>query len=129
MTEPLEIQYEVDRVETINYLVKKVIGTFPSATGDLASFLKANKKFIDRLLKMSNISSELEKHCEKMCPKCKDPVLTWSHKTKDSFLVTSGELKKINVTVKTCSKCKILIYADLLSFGLVPVHNKEIIVF
>ena len=105
--------------------MKNITQKIPCATADVASYLQKNKKFVDSLVQKTNINSELEKYCAKQCPECQETVVAWPHKTKDSFLLTIGEIKKVNITVKMCPNCKILIYADLFDVGLIPVHNKE----
>ena len=119
----LKVNFEIDRDKTIDYLVKNIIEKCPSAMGNVAEFLRRNKIFVDDLCR-KNINKELDKYSVKECPLCKTKVIDWPHKTKDSFLVTIGEMKKIKVTVKKCPECKILLYLDLYEVGIIPVHNK-----
>ena len=80
-----EVQFEIDREETINNVVKNVTEKLPSATADIADYLKRNKQFVDTLCGKSDINKELEKYSASQCPKCKVTVINWPHKTKDSF--------------------------------------------
>ena len=97
----------------------------PSATSDNKDFLKVNKNFIDQLCKKKDISAEIAKHSQKQCPTCKGPLMKWIHKTKESFLVSLGDIKLVTINVQQCKKCKVLLYPDLYYFGLIPLHNKE----
>ena len=118
-----EVNFEFDRDKTVDNVVKNVTDKFPSAMGDVATFLQKNKAFVDHLCKV-DINAELAKYSANECPLCHANVIDWPHKTKESFLVTIGELKSVVISVKKCPECNILLYLDLFEFGIVPLHNK-----
>ena len=116
--------HEFDRRTTVDLLVDLIIEHLPTATTDSSSFLKANKNFMDQLLKKKDLNAELSKYSFSECPKCSDKLKTWPHKTKESFLVSLGDIKKVKVNVNQCQKCNILLYPNLYNVGLIPLHNK-----
>ena len=117
-------KHEVDRNLTVKGVVQLIRSEFPTATSDGRTFLKANKSFIQKLCQKKDISSELKKHSVKKCPNCSQNLVKWHHKTKDSYIITLSEIKKITIDVQFFNGCKSLSYYDLYSYGLVPVNNK-----
>ena len=116
--------HEVDRRATVCEVMKLIKQNFPTATENPTEFLKVNKEFIERLCKASDINSELLKYRKDQCPICQQKTEKWHHKTKESYLISLGEVKKIQIETQYCKMCKLLIYYDLYSFGCFPVHNK-----
>ena len=116
--------HEFDRQTTVDLLVDLIIENFPTATTDPSTFLKVNKNFVEQLFKKKDLSAELSKYSYSECPKCSDKLRKWSHKTKESFLVSLGDIKKVTVSVNQCQKCNILLYPHLYNVGLIPLHNK-----
>ena len=124
-----EVKREVNRDGTIDMFLDSVMEHVPTATEDNENFLSLNKAFVERLLSKANISAELVKYSPKICPKCSENLVKWWHKTKNSFLVTLGEIKCVTIPVRYCKKCGILIYPQLYNVGLIPLHHKERIRF
>ena len=106
-----------------------LIQHLPKATEDLVNFLKVNKEFVDKLCNTKDINLELSKHSFKHCPNCSENLSQWLHKTKESYLVALGEMKKVDISVQYCQKCNILLYPNLFEVGLIALHNKENIRF
>ena len=121
--------HEIDRECTVDLVTNSVLEHFPSATEDHTDFLKVNKQFLEQLFKMKDISAELTRHCVKKCPTCSGNVVSWSHKTKESFLISLGDIKKVRIPVKQCQKCRVLLYPNIYNVGLIALHNKERIRF
>jgi hypothetical protein len=123
-TDSVNTTHEVDRQSTVENVIKCITNNFPTATSDSTAFLKKNKMFVDDLCKLKDISSKLNKYLDKQCPICTRQLVTWPHKTKDSYLITLGEVKKIKIGAQFCTTCKLLSYYNLYGVGFVPVHNK-----
>ena len=116
--------FEVDRRATVLEVIRLIKQNYPTATENARKFLKVNKEFIDSLCKAPNMNSELLKYRTEQCPICKNALQKWHHKTKESYLISLSEIKKIKVQTQYCKMCKLLVYYDLYSFGCFPVHNK-----
>ena len=123
---PKTLLHEVDRKLTVLEVIRMIKNNFPSASEDPCKLLKVNKEFINSLCGVKNINSELLKHCEKLCPLCGSDLVKWPHKTKDSYLVSLAEVKKIQVEAQFCDECKLLVYYNLYAVGCIPLHNKVI---
>lgn len=121
---PVISPHEIDRKATVEEVTKLIKENFPTATSDPRMFLEKNKQFIEGLCKVKNINSELIKYVDKQCPQCKCELVKWPHKTKDSYLVSLAEVKKIKIEAQFCTKCKTLSYYNLYGVGCVPVNNK-----
>ena len=119
------VNYEMDRKMTVELVIDLVMEHLPTATADHNTFLKVNKNFLDQLYKKKDISAELAKHSNKQCPKCSGVLVNWTHMTKDSFLVALGDIKRVQIRVKQCKKCNVLLYPELYNVGVIPLHNKE----
>ena len=122
-------RHEMDRDGTVDLVIDLVLEHFPTATEDDTNFLIHNKKYIESLLGKSNIEAELAKNIPQVCPRCNGAVVKWKHKTKNSFLVSLGEIQNVVIPVNQCRKCFILLYPQLYNVGLIPLHNKEVIRF
>ena len=120
----IKMAHEVERLATVEAVIKCVIASFPSATSDCRKFLENNKKFIDKLCLSKDIKSLLNKYVEKTCPRCKKDLVNWPHKTKTSYLISLAEIKRLKIETQFCKDCKVLVYYNLYDFGLVPVNNK-----
>ena len=116
--------HEIDRNATVEEVVKRIRNHLPTATSDSQKFLANNKKFIEDLCKKKDINAELAKFLDEQCQVCNEKLSPWGHKTKESYLLTMGELKKVKSDVRFCKKCKTLSYYNLYEKGLVPLHNK-----
>ena len=123
------MKHEFNRSATIDIVLEHLMEHLPTATEDNEQFLKDNKRFVDQLFKKSDISTELAKFIPKLCPKCSGSVTRWLHKTKNSFIVSLGDIKKVTIPVKHCLECNFLLYPELCHVGLLPLHHKERIMF
>ena len=117
--------HEFDREKTIDFVTELILEHLPTATSDRAKYLKVNKEFVDQITKKKDISTQLSKHCFQVCPKCSGKIVKWAHQTKDSFIISLSEIKRIVINVHYCQKCEILLYPCLFNVGLLPLHNKE----
>ena len=124
-----KVNYEFDRAQTVDAVTELILEHIPSATSDPRTFLKLNKDFVAKLCNKNDLSGELFKHCKSDCPRCSDKLSRYTHKTKESFLLSLGDIKKVTIPVKHCDKCNILVYPYLYQFGLIPLHNKECVRF
>ena len=127
--EAATVKHEFNRGATIDIVLEFLMEHLPTATEDNEHFLNVNKNFVDQLFKISDISAELAKFIPKLCPKCSGRVSRWLHKTKTSFIVSLGNIKKVTIPVKHCLKCNFLLYPELYHVGLLPLHHKERIRF
>ena len=116
---------EVNRIATINQVVKHIKEKLPSATSPMKSnFVRESNQFIDSLLNKKDIDKELKKYIRNRCERCDNELVSWTHKTKDSYLISFGRVKQIRMNIMICRKCNVLSYGELLSKGLIPIHNK-----
>ena len=121
---PVIVSYEVDRKLTIERVTKCITDNLPTATSDSRNFLEMNKQFVEDLCKQKDIGLELKKYLEILCPVCASELVKWPHKTKDSYLISLGEIKKFKIEAQFCTNCKLLSYYNLYGKGLVPINNK-----
>lgn len=127
--EVVEPRREFNRGSTIDLVLDLIMEYLPTATEDNSDFLHSNKNFVDQLCKKTDISAELTKYVPRVCPKCSGYLMLWKHKTKNSFIVSLGDIKKVKIPVKHCVKCNLLLYPQLYDVGLIPLHNKFLISF
>lgn len=64
-----------------------------------------------------------------MCSTCSESLVEWKHKTKNSLLISLGEIKKVKIPANVCTQCKVLYYPDLYHVGIVPIHHKFLLSF
>ena len=112
------VNHEFDRTKTVALVTESILENLPTATTDPKNFLKVNKEFVTELCRKKDPSAELLKYCSSTCPRCSEKLTKWAHKTKESFLVSIGELKKVIIPVKKCGNCNILVYPNLYFVGL-----------
>ena len=117
---------EVNRYATVDDVIKNVKAHFPTASFDQSTFLQKNKQFVSELDKVKNLATELSKYLVEKCPNCDKQLVKWAHKTKESYLLTLCEIKKVKLEARFCPSCKLLVYYNLYEVGFVPVNNKVI---
>ena len=120
---------EIDRKKTIDQVINKIIEHFPTFTEDQTDFLCRNKKFVEELIKSRDTDSVLKEHVPNVCTICSLSLVEWKHKTKNSLMISLGEIKKVKITVNVCTHCKVLYYPDLYHVGIVPIHHKFLLSF
>lgn len=119
------MNYEFNRSSTIEMVTDLLAEHLPRATADNSSFLRINKEFVDQICKKKDTSAAISKYCLEQCPKCSAKLVKWPHKTKESYMISLGDIKKVRINVNQCPECNILLYPSLFNVGLIPLHNKE----
>ena len=115
---------EIDRSATIDHVMDKIIKHFPTATENQLEFLYNNKELVKDLVNSSDTCRDLKKYLPTICSNCKESLVEWKHKTKNSYIISIGEMIIVKLPVNLCSWCKVLYYPDLYHVGIVPVHHK-----
>ena len=116
---------KLDRDSTIKHMVTSILNNFPTMSENKTSFLVNNRKYIQFLMGVDDISGELNRHVLTQCPSCPDSnLLEWPYPAKKSSLLSMGAFNEIKIHLKTCPTCHTGYYPDLYSKGLVPLHNK-----
>ena len=73
--------------------------------------------------------SFLHEHLPTSCDGChrQETLREWPHLAKRPFLLSVGHLKEIELPVLICSSCDTANYPNLITYGVLPIHNKCLI--
>lgn len=123
--------FKFDRKATVDSVFNKVEKHFPSLTSQKKQqFQVHEKEFTKQICDSKDSSEKLKEYCfQTKCENCTVDLEAWPNRTKNSFLLSVGELKPISIPLKVCPKCKVIVYPDVIQHGLVPIHSKVLITY
>ena len=119
---------KIDRDLTVEFVADKIVEHFPTLSSGKSDFLQKNRRYVELLSSSEIINNEMVRMMPTTCPKCVRPsLLSWPFKAKTAYFLSMGQLKKINIPVRTCPTCRRAFYPQMYEHGLFTIHNKAMI--
>ena len=116
---------KIDRDLTVEFVADKIVEHFPTLGSGKSDFLQKNRRYVELLSSSEIINNEMVRMMPTTCPKCVRPsLLSWRFKAKTASFLSMGQLKIINIPVRTCPTCSQAFYPQMYEHGLFTIHNK-----
>ena len=119
-----------DHCKTVEKVVSKISQNFPtfSDQSDINGFLVKNANFVQSFVNKSDEEqAQMISNKQTTCDVCDFPLKKWRGSTKNSYFISMGHIKLIKMDVLHCENCQVLLYPDLYTYGIIPIHNKFLV--